>query len=73
MNVGLGSGRVESSIKVTNADLLNELEDSRLNALCKLDVKKELAMSFIELKDSIKHDIMVLDPGSILNFAEYVE
>ena len=46
MNVGLCSGRAESSIKVTNADQMKELEDSNLNVLCKLDVKKELAMRF---------------------------
>jgi hypothetical protein len=30
-------------------------------------------MRFIGLKDSIKHDIMIIDLGSIFNFAEYVE
>ncbi len=73
MNVGLGSGRVESSIDVTNADPMKELEDSKPNALCKLDIKKELAMRFIGLKDSIEHDIMVIDPGFIFNFAKCVE
>jgi hypothetical protein len=73
VNVGLDSGRVESSIKVTSADRMKELEDSKPNALCKLDVKKDLAMRFIGLKDSIEHDIMVVDPGSIFNFAEHVE
>jgi hypothetical protein len=73
VNVGLSSGRVASSIKVTNADQMKELEDQKSNALCRLDGKKELAMRFIGLKNLIKTDIMVIDLGSIFNFSEHVE